>query len=204
MNKKLCIIDYGINNIHSVAKALSKVKINFKIINNANEFENFTHVVLPGVGSFDTGIKKLKKRNFYSLLKEKNNKIKIFGICLGMQLLFESSEESVSGEKGLSLLEGRVIKMQSYKKENITIPQIGWNEIYKTNEAEFLKELNNQSFYFVNSYYVEPKNKEFIKFNYLHGKLYPAIIKKDNILATQFHPEKSASGLSIFKFFYDN
>ena len=203
MNKKLCIIDYGINNIHSVGKALSRAEINFKIINNANKLNNFTHVILPGVGSFDVGIKKLKERNFYNFLKNNNN-LKIFGICLGMQLLFDSSEESLFGEKGLGLIKGKVVKMKSYKKQNIYIPQIGWNELSKANKSELMNELNKQSFYFVNSYYVDPEDKDIIKFNYLHGKFYPAIIKKDNIFATQFHPEKSDNGLSIFKDFYDN
>jgi glutamine amidotransferase len=203
MNKKLCIIDYGINNIHSVGKALLRARINFEIINNANKLNDFTHVILPGVGSFDVGIKKLKERNFYSFLK-KNDNLKIFGICLGMQLLFDSSEESFFGEKGLSLIEGKVLKMKSYKKQNINIPQIGWNELVKVNESELMNELNQQSFYFVNSYYVDPIDKNLIKFNYLHGKHYPAIIKKNNIFATQFHPEKSDNGLSIFKYFYDN
>ena len=204
MNKKLCVIDYGLNNIHSVGKALSKVNIEYKIIDNSNDSDNFTHVILPGVGSFDNAIENLKKKGFYNLLKTKGNNLKIFGICLGMQLIFNSSEESLSKENGLGLIEGKVVKMTPYKDKNIYLPQIGWNEILKNGQDELIDGLDKQSVYFVNSYFVNPKDKNIIKFYYLHGKKYPAIIKKDNILGAQFHPEKSESGHSIFKFFYDN
>ena len=90
--------------------------------------------------------------------------------------------------------------MKSYKKQNIYIPQIGWNELSKANKSELMNELNKQSFYFVNSYYVDPEDKDIIKFNYLHGKFYPAIIK-DNIFATQFHPEKSDNDFLFLKIF---
>tara|TARA_B110000444_G_C18768829_1_gene561424 strand:+ start:152 stop:775 length:624 start_codon:yes stop_codon:yes gene_type:complete len=203
--KKTCIIDYSINNIASISKALDKINQKYEVIESGKSLKYFSNIILPGVGSFDKGIDELKKRNFYKELINLPDTKFILGICLGMQLLFTKSEESIDQNvHGLNLIQGKVIKLKIDKKNNIFVPHVGWNSVYKNNQGEndFWKiENEDDTFYFANSYIVEPINSKIIKYFFNHGRDYPAIIQDKNIFATQFHPEKSQNGMKILKRF---
>jgi imidazole glycerol-phosphate synthase subunit HisH len=203
--KKTCIIDYSINNIASISKALDKINQKYEVIESGKSLKYFSNIILPGVGSFDKGIDELKKRNFYKELINLPETKFILGICLGMQLLFTKSEESIDQNvHGLNLIQGKVIKLKIDKKNNIFVPHVGWNSVYKNNQGEndFWKiENEDDAFYFANSYIVEPINSKIIKYFFNHGRDYPAIIQDKNIFATQFHPEKSQNGMKILKRF---
>ena len=202
--KKVCIIDYGINNISSVAKALKKINIDFEIINDSKKLSNFSHIILPGIGSFGSGMSQLIKNKFDIELKNSYKKGKnILGICLGMQLLFEKSEETSKKIEGLRILEGNVTHMKVDKKNSVHVPQVGWNKIYPNLKNDYLLDFEDYGtdFYFIHSFVVKPKKKDIVKYLFKHGSNYPALIKKDNVLATQFHPEKSQNGLIILKRF---
>ena len=168
MSKKIAIIDYGINNILSVKKAFDKVQIETKVVTSKEELKKYKHLVLTGVGSFDWGIKNLKSQGLYDELKNLSEKgYFIMGICLGMQLLFETSEESDQNLNGLSILNGSTKKLNKLvDQNNLKIPHVGWNSIIIKDNSKILENINNNSnFYFVHSYFVKPKNEKIIKSN---------------------------------------
>ena len=202
--KKICVINYGVNNISSLCKALKKINEDYVVVSEKNQIKDFSNIILPGVGSFDSGMNVMKNKGFdISLKKAASNGQFILGICLGMQLLFNKSEESIENIDGLNIIKGIVSKIKSDNFNNIHVPHIGWNSIFEsnTNDINLLKKEEKKDFYFVNSYYVIPENKDIIKYYFKHGKNYPAIIKDKNVIATQFHPEKSINGLTILKKF---
>jgi len=196
---KIQIIDLKINNIFSLYNSLKKIGYkNIEIINTKKNI-NSNLLFLPGVGSFYKASRLLKKNNFdekiKNFTKDKNNKL--FGICLGMQLLFEESNE-FGKSKGLGLVRGRVKKFSS----TLRVPHIGWAPVikYKKNIKSFNFK-NEGNFYFVHSYYCEPVEKKIIyTYTEYFKKKFCSSIKKENILGTQFHPEKSGlNGLKILK-----
>ena len=201
MNKKICIIDYKINNISSIKKAVQETGHEFDVIDNGEKLHHYSHVILPGIGSFDAGVSQLKKLNFFDLLIKNKNKINFFGICLGMQLLFEKSEESTNDIFGLGIIKGSIKKILSQKKQNIYTPHIGWNNIYSAKGKNIFKINEKKDFYFANSFYVNPDDKNLIEYSFFHGGEYPAVIKKENIFGVQFHPEKSEEGIKILNNF---
>ncbi len=188
----ISIIDYGIGNLGSVANALDKLKISFQISSNPYVLKKSKGLILPGVGSAKQGMENLKRRKLDKIIVEESKKGKpILGICLGMQLLFEKSEEG--NVSCLKILKGEVKKFQIERK----VPQIGWNQVT-------IKQLNNEAmkqlminipdkcyFYFVNSFYCVPSDKSIILGKTIYGEKFASIVAKDNIVATQFHPEKS-------------
>jgi imidazole glycerol-phosphate synthase subunit HisH len=177
----IAIIDYGSGNLKSVKKAFEKIGINTIITNKKKEIEKADKIVLPGVGSFGFIMKKLKNKDLEKSIKKaiKNGK-PYLGICLGMQILFEESEES-PGVKGLGILKGKVKKFKKGK-----VPQIGWNKIIPKNKI-----FKNDFFYFVNSFYVIPSDKKIIASTTKYFQNFASAIKYKNITAVQFHPEKS-------------
>jgi imidazole glycerol-phosphate synthase subunit HisH len=185
------LIDYGVGNIQSVINSLEFLNISYRVINNGQKIENFTKVILPGVGSFKYAIEQLNKLGFTEkiITSLKNDQIKLLGICLGMQLLFETSEED-GGCAGLGLIKGSVRKLIGSKA--YSVPNIGWREIVCSGESKLLRNLSEKPiFYFVHSYacYAIDKNIVTGKLNY--SALYDTIVETKNIYATQFHPEKS-------------
>tara|TARA_B110000259_G_C13965773_1_gene382563 strand:- start:90 stop:704 length:615 start_codon:yes stop_codon:yes gene_type:complete len=199
--KKICIIDYKINNISSIKKAVQETGHEFNVIDNGEQLDNYSHVILPGVGSFDAGVRQLKKLNLFDLLIKQMDKTYIFGICLGMQLLFEESEESKDKTLGLGIIKGSVKKILAKKNFNIYCPHIGWNNIYAKNSKNLFNINEKKDFYFANSFYVDPDDKNLIEYYFFHGAEYPSIIKKKNIFGVQFHPEKSEEGIKILNNF---
>jgi glutamine amidotransferase len=200
--KLIGIIDYQMSNLYSVYKAIEEVNGVPKIISNPNELKTISKVILPGVGSFDSALHSLQNKNFIEPLKTYiKNGMPFLGICLGFQLLLESSEEGKS--EGLGIVQGRVKKFDKKLVKNV--PHIGWNSIQITNYESPLWGNFNTSlwFYFIHSYYVCLDNKNiesaFTQYNNFN---FTVSISLDNIMAVQFHPEKSSrSGLTILKNF---
>ena len=194
MMKKVCIVDYGVNNILSVIRFLDRLEVDFDHIQEANSILNYSHIILPGVGSFYEGTQRLEKKGFKDAIQNAvfNKGLKIMGICLGMQLLFETSDEFNSKSKGLELLRGKCIKLKDYKKKHIVIPHIGWNEIIVKKKGKLLQNIEDKSvFYFVHSFHAEPVDKSIITGTCFHGIEFVATIEHNNIFGCQFHPEKS-------------
>jgi len=198
----IAIIDYGMGNIHSVQKALQLYGAETIITNKPKDIQSADKVVLPGVGAFDDAMLELKKRGLISRIKGLiKNKKPLLGICLGMQLLFESSEEA-DESKGLGIFKGAVKKFE--EKDKLKVPQIGWNQLTRISEkCPLLKNIAEGSYvYFCHSYYPTPKDKQAIAATCNYGKEFAAIVWKDNVYGVQFHPEKSQEiGLKILKNF---
>jgi len=205
----IAIIDYQMGNLRSVQKAFLKMGARAIITSSKSEIARAKKVVLPGVGAFGDGMKELKKLGLIQIIKDSICDDKpFFGICLGMQLLFDKSEEA-PGVKGLGILKGDVKKFKlpsTYK-----IPHMGWNQIKvkiqkakgKSKECFLLKYIPNNSYvYFVHSYYCDPEDKKIIAATTDYGIDFASMICKDNIFGCQFHPEKSQDiGLNIVKNF---
>ena len=189
---KVAIIDYEAGNVQSIANTLSYLNISHIITPDKNEIKSADKIIFPGQGHFEQAMRKLKSKDMVHFIQDLtvNNK-DFLGICLGLQVLFEKSEEAPDVE-GLKIFEGEVLKFREGKT-----PQIGWAEI-KTTKNNTL--LNDEYFYFVNSYYVKPKDENIIS---SYGKYfidYCASVEKNNVVAVQFHPEKSSTaGMNFFK-----
>lgn len=196
----IVIIDYGMGNLHSVGKALEKVGAKVKISSNPKDILKANKLVLPGVGAFKEAIQELKKRKLIKPIIRQIKKGKLFlGLCLGLQLLFEESEEG-GKVKGLGILSGRVKKFSSRLK----IPHMGWNQIKKKKpNCPLFKNIPEESYmYFVHSYYVAPQDKSVIAATTNYGVDFTSVVWKDNIYAFQGHPEKSQNlGIKILENF---
>ena len=204
--KKVVIIDYQLGNLFSVKQACDTVGINAEISSNREDILNADALILPGVGAFIEAMNNLKKFDLDTAIQIKvNGGTPIFGICLGQQLLFTESEEFGAG-KGLDLISGIIKRFpETIEERKVKVPHIAWNTIFKLNQEwdnTALKDLNNNDFmYFIHSYYVKPKDDACILTltNY-DGIQFCSAILRNNIFATQFHPEKSADkGISIYK-----
>lgn len=189
------ILDLGVNNLNSVKRAFSEHLLETDVIGfsaNAEEVSKDCNlIILPGLGSFESGMNALYERNFIDFIRESNYKeIKILGICLGMQLLFRSSEESPT-QVGLGLLDGHVSKLPKQMTERI--PNVGWNSVCYRGDASKFKSLQGSSdFYFVHSYASLELDKNFVLSTTSFGtEVFVSSIESKNLLAFQFHPEKS-------------
>jgi len=205
-NKKVTIIDYQLGNLFSVKQACDTIGISATISSDSKDIEEADAIILPGVGAFIEAMNNLDKLDLVNPIKDYVGAGKpIFGICLGLQLLFSESEEFGSG-KGLDIIPGLIKKFPAIKNgKKIKVPQIAWNQVYEDKKSlanSPLKDLTAREFmYFVHSYYVEPLEESSVltKTNY-EGLEYCSSIIENNIFATQFHPEKSSEkGLSIYK-----
>ena len=196
MNLKVGVIDINMGNINSVINALSTIGANVELVSDPEKLRSYDAVIFPGVGAFPEAMKRLKDSRFDSSIIEFCKSGKIFvGICLGMQLLFDWSDEQ-GGSNGLCIVAGKVKRFLS--KSGFSIPHMGWNDITSTRDS-FIDEAGD--YYFVHSYICIPKNKEDILFECTYSATFCAAIKcKPNIFGFQFHPEKSQSmGLSLLK-----
>ena len=191
----IAIIDYGMGNLGSVQKALAFLGYDSEITNDPARVMDADGVVLPGVGAIGAAMEALTSKGLDKVVHEYVATGKPFlGICLGMQMLFDTSEESFGGEpvKGLSVLPGKVVRFPS--DMGLKIPQIGWNELSSRNEILPDKEY----VYFVHSYYCVPEREEDIAATVNDGIDYCCSVRRDNVFACQFHPEKSGeAGLAI-------
>lgn len=201
VNPIITIIDYEAGNLKSICNMLEFLGAKYKISSNPKEIETSETIIFPGQGHFVQAMKNLQDKNLVEPIKSAiANNAKFLGICLGLQVLFETSEEGANrnenGEhetvKGLGIIKGEVKKFVSGK-----IPQIGWNKIRTTSNNSCL---NDDYFYFVNSYYVAPEDEKIISSTCNYGIDFAASIEYKNIIAVQFHPEKSSdAGVKFFK-----
>lgn len=195
------IIDYGAGNLQSVKKALDFIGAESVITDNPEIINNCDKILLPGVGSFGDAMNSMRAKNLVDTIKQNALCGKQFlGICLGLQLLFEESEESPNAE-GLGILKGKIRKFPS--DMGLKIPHIGWNSIEVKQKDTLFKGIPDNSYvYFVHSYYLEAENEEDIATVTNYGIDFHSAVGKGNIFATQFHPEKSGDvGLQILRNF---
>ena len=188
---KVAIFDYGAGNIFSLKSSLEKNNAQVDVITNLDKTDGYSGLLLPGVGNFDPAIKSLSssKTAFQDLVK---NQIPVLGICLGMEMFFEKSEEGKLG--GLGVLEGEVVLLPNKFK----IPHMGWNDLQIEKPSILLEGVKDGSWvYFVHSYRIKPKNEDIIKADSDYGISVPAVIENGTLLGTQFHPEKSGKTGSI-------
>ena len=206
MKRLITIIDYGINNIRSVVQALQFIGVEVKITNKPSELEHSKHIIIPGVGAFPVGMKKLRNLGLDEMILTKaKQKSNILGICLGMQMLFTKGHEH--GEcKGLDLIPGEVLQIQKKMNNEKKLPVIGWRKtttlpILKENDLK--KKLDQKYFYYLHSYQAIPENKNNITAYYERGgRRINAVVAHGNIWGVQFHPEKSGdTGLEFLKGF---
>ena len=197
----IAIIDYGVGNLYSVAKAIAAVGGDAKITSNADDLVCADKIVLPGVGAFGDCMKNLVASGLIPTIREQiSNKKYLLGICVGLQILFESSEESPNID-GLGILRGKIKKIHA---ENLKIPHMGWNSVNFSDSKIFAGVKNNSYFYFVHSYHAAPDDKNLITATTDYGEKVTAAVESENIFATQFHPEKSGDvGLQILKNFIE-
>ena len=182
----VAIFDFGSGNLFSLKVALERLNAEVQIIHEIPDLNKFNGLILPGVGTFDPAIKSIRNytKQIHGIIKDS---IPILGICLGMEIIFNESEEGRM--KGLSILDGEVVLLPKKKK----IPHMGWNKIRLVKDSRLLKGLNdNNWFYFVHSYYVKPRNSKVIVAESEYGIEFPAVIEFENFFGTQFHPEKSS------------
>lgn len=197
----IAIIDYDAGNLKSVEKALTFLKQDCLITRDFREIAKADKVILPGVGAFGNAMEQLKKYELDKVIREVAEEKKPFlGICLGLQLLFEGSEES-DGVEGLRLLEGQIVKIPD--SAGLKIPHIGWNSLNLQNDGRLFKNMKAEPYvYFVHSYYLKAKDEKIVTATTEYGTHIHASVEKDNIFACQFHPEKSgAIGLQILSNF---
>lgn len=190
-------------NLKSIYKCLKHLGIESIITDNSKIILDADGVILPGVGAFGDAMKHLKQKNLIHIIKEvAENQVPLFGICLGQQLLFSKSHE-MGEHEGLNLIKGEVIQFDISKVDKV--PQIGWNSVEFVDKDHFLVERvpNNSYFYFVHSYYVVPCDNSDILGLTRFGEIeYSSIIGRKNIVATQFHPEKSSKyGIQMYQNF---
>ncbi len=197
----IAVVDYDMGNLHSVCKGLENVGAVPKITDSPAIIEQADAVVLPGVGSFDPAMQNLRSRGLIEPIKNAIASGKPFlGICLGLQILFESSEEGV--EPGLGVIPGTVRRFRS--EPGLTIPHMGWNQLQFAQDLALWQNLPAEPWvYFVHSYYVDPVDPKVRSAIVTHGSQnVTAAIAKDNLMAVQFHPEKSSStGLQMLSNF---
>ena len=197
----IAIIDYDAGNLKSVEKALLSMGEECTITRDRHEILNADRVILPGVGAFGDAMNQLKKYELDKVIHEvADSGIPFLGICLGLQLLFDGSDES-SGVEGLHVLEGDILRIPD--KEGLKIPHIGWNSLELVNDGRlFVNMPENPYVYFVHSYYLKAKDEKIVKAVTDYSTTIHASVEKDNVFACQFHPEKSSTvGLQILKNF---
>ncbi len=205
MSKKIIIIDYELGNLFSVQQAFAHLGVEAIVSGNKQDIENADALVLPGVGAFAEAMNQLNSKDLVSAIKTSTQKgVPFLGICLGLQLLFDSSEE-FGNTKGLGIIPG-TIKKFNFNNSKIKVPQMGWNNIIEPTAHKWINTplhdiQSNEFMYFVHSYYAEPLNIENVLCQTIYeNKTYCSAIIKENVVATQFHPEKSATqGLKIYK-----
>jgi len=203
----IVIIDYGLGNLGSIKNMLKKIGVDSVITSDLDTISNAKKIILPGVGSFDNGIKNLDDLGLIPILNRKvlEESIPILGICLGMQLFTKSSEEGTLD--GLGWVNAESVKFKTeHLKERFSVPHMGWEYITQQKESKLMLDMYQESkFYFVHSYYVKCNIDTDVLFgsNYIHD--FVSAFEKDNIIGVQFHPEKSHKfGMKLLKNFVDN
>jgi glutamine amidotransferase len=201
MNPRIVIIDYGMGNLRNVQRGFERIGFEAKVTRNKREIETASAIVLPGVGAFKDCMVNLERYGLIESLLQSIEKGKPYlGICLGLQILFSESEEFGS-HKGLDLIKGKVVKFKPDPEHKV--PHMGWNTVEIERETPMLQGIvSGDFFYFVHSYYVVPEERQWISSFTDYGTPFVSSISKENLFATQFHPEKSQQkGLRILENF---
>ncbi len=195
----VAIFDYGAGNIFSLKNSLEKAGASVDVITNFDKFNEYSGLLLPGVGNFDPAIKSITEFSKTAFKDFTKDTIPVLGICLGMEMFFEKSEEGK--EKGLGIMDGEVIVLPS----SLKVPHMGWNDLEIKKPGKILEGVENGSWvYFVHSYRVKPNSNDVITAESDYGVKVPAVVEQDNFFGTQFHPEKSGSvGKIMIKNFLD-
>lgn len=197
----VAIIDYGAGNLQSVKKALDFIGAKSIITADENEINAASHIILPGVGSFGDAMHSIREKGLEDVIKKSADGSKHFlGICLGLQLLFESSEES-PGVDGLGIFKGKIVTIP--KDNGLKVPHIGWNSVsLKQTDGVFENLRDNSYFYFVHSYYLKDADEDVVAGTTEYGVPIQCAVQQGRVSATQFHPEKSSeAGLTILRNF---
>lgn len=196
----IAVIDYGAGNLHSVVNALDYLGAESVVTSDRDTILSADRVILPGVGAFGDAVRSMSEKGLTEAVKEAADGSRPFlGICLGLQLLFESSEES-PGVEGLGVFKGSVVRIPDH---GLKIPHMGWNNISLAKKSAILPE-NNPFVYFVHSYYIKPENEEDVSARTEYGTVLDVAVERGNVFAVQFHPEKSGeTGLGILKRFLE-
>ena len=203
--QNVALIDYGVSNLRSVIKALDFLGVETKIVTQPSGLLSYDKLVLPGVGAFGAAMDRLNSSGLTSAVQEAVllKKIPLFGICLGMQLLFESSTE-LGMSQGLGVVKGHVRGLAE-KVTTLPIPHVGWNTLIRSSSSRLFKNVSQEaSFYFVHGFYCTASNPEIVVGRTEYGITFDVAIESENIFACQFHPEKSqAAGLSVMRNFLE-
>lgn len=187
----IVIVDYGVGNIRNVERAFTKLNMEVIVTRDIGKIDQASAIILPGVGAFRDAINNLKKYDLVECLRRNAEKgTWIIGICLGMQLLYDKSYED--GEyDGLGLLRGDIVKFDDSEQK---VPHMGWNQLVKRRDDEITRGLSDNDYvYFVHSYYLKNEDPDSVIRTSYYGVDVPAIIRKNNIIGMQFHPEKSSA-----------
>lgn len=200
----ITIVDYGMGNLGSVQNMLKRIGVKSVITSIKKEIEKATKIILPGVGAFDNAIENIRALGIEKVLKEKalNEKVPFLGICLGMQLLTQKSEEGRLS--GLSFIDAEVKKFQFNNQDDLKIPHMGWNAVKQQKESVLLQDMpaDEVRFYFVHSYHIICRDKNDILAETFYGYNFTCAIQRENIFGAQFHPEKSHRfGIQLLKNF---
>ncbi len=201
----IALLDYGSGNLRSVHKALLKVGANVRLVQRPEEMTGASAVVLPGVGAFDDCLNALQRQELLEASREFICRGKLFlGICVGYQALFERSEEFNSCAAGLGIFPGRVVRFT--EQPGLKIPQIGWNQLELVQpDCPLYRGIANGSYvYFVHSFFPEPADASIVATRTTYGKAFTSSVWRNNVFATQFHPEKSQRvGLQLLRNFVE-
>lgn len=202
--RRISVVDYGIGNIFSICRSIVKAGFEFNLVTRPEEVYSSDYLLLPGVGSFERGMHELKSKNLIDSIREYVQKGKpLLGICLGMQMLFNESDEGLK-EKGFGFIPGKVVRIVS-ENSSVKVPHIGWSCL-KVNDSILLKENKNikesideQFFYFVHSYHPIVESQYLLATTNYKNNFINAMVNKDNVIGCQFHPEKSGErGIKLF------
>lgn len=188
--QSIAIVDYGMGNVRSVQKAIEYVAPNDQVFltNNPDLIHKADRIVFPGQGAMGACMQALNEHNLVDVIKQAVNEKPFLGICLGLQLLFDYSQEN-GGTEGLSIISGDVVK---FEKSDLKIPHIGWNRVKQESEHPLWHNIDdNARFYSVHSYYVKETDHDIVAGSTEYGINFTCAIAKDNMFAVQFHPEKS-------------
>jgi glutamine amidotransferase len=205
MSQRIVIVDYGMGNLNSVKRKLDRLKANSIVSSNVDEIRTADKLILPGVGHFNKAMENLNQLNLLPILNELvlEKKIPVLGICLGMQLMCEWSEEG--NVEGLSWIAGKVKRFDVSDKQKFKVPHMGWNSVQLKNNSALMKNVSDDAeFYFVHAYHVELKDEKFAINITDYSHLFVSGFQKENIFGLQYHPEKSHDvGDQVFQNFID-
>jgi glutamine amidotransferase len=206
--KKIVVVDYGMGNLRSVAQALRAVapEANVLISGEVADIQSADRIVLPGQGAMPDCMRSLRESGVQEALLQASKNIPLMGVCIGEQMLFDGSEEGDAA--GLGLLPGKVVRFQldgqtQEDGSRFKVPQMGWNQVTQTASHPMWQDIaDNAYFYFVHSYFAQPEQAAHTVGQTVYGAPFSCAVARDNIFATQFHPEKSAAaGLRLYKNF---